>query len=65
MVPTVPHTTRNTMRFAVHVTDNHGERHLFVVCAKGEADAITKGKLFFKRQAPMGTWAVSARAERE
>ena len=53
------------MRFAIHVTDNHGERHLFVVCAKGEADAIIKGKLFFKRQAPKGTWAVSARAERE
>jgi len=53
------------MRFAVHLTDNHGERRLFVVCAKGEADAIAKARTFFRRQAPKGAWPVSYRAERE
>jgi hypothetical protein len=49
----------------VYVTDNKDAEHLIVVRAKGEADALDKGKTFFRRLAPRGVWAVSARAERE
>jgi hypothetical protein len=49
----------------VYVTDNKDAAHLILVRAKGEADALDKGKQFFRKQAPKGVWAVSARAERE
>ena len=49
----------------VYVTDNKDAEHLILVRAKGEADALDKGKQFFRKQAPKGVWAVGARAERE
>jgi hypothetical protein len=49
----------------IYVTDNKDAEHLILVRAKGEVEALDKGKQFFRKQAPRGVWAVSARAERE
>ena len=53
------------MQWAVTVTDSNGHDWLFIVAARGEGEALRKGRDFFKRGAPAGVYAVKAVATME
>jgi hypothetical protein len=53
------------MQWAVTVTDSNGHDWLFIVAARGEGEALRKGRDFFKRGAPAGVHAVKAVAQLE
>ena len=52
-------------QWAVTVTDNNGHDWLYIVAARGEGEALRKGRDFFKRGAPAGVYALKAVATRE
>jgi hypothetical protein len=54
------------MQWKVTVTDNHGKAWgPFIVAARGEREALDKGRTFFKKQAPRGTYAAAASAKKD
>jgi hypothetical protein len=53
------------MQWQVTVKDNHGKAWLFIVSADGEREALDVGRTYFRRQAPLGTYAATASARKD
>jgi hypothetical protein len=53
------------MQWRVTVTDNNGREWVFIVSANSEREAIDAGRTYLRRQAPRGTYAKAASAEKD